>query len=153
MDKIVNHPTEPIFTAIAVSAGGAIASMSAALAALLDNVTTNAHSGVLDDERMRLVCVIGAIGGAVISALIFTPPKATGRQFAIKIAASSLAGIFFTPAIIYKFGMEITFDVVAPSAAAVALVSVGALRVLVPLWEKHFTGRFRPPNAEDDEDE
>lgn len=141
---------------VAVTICGAFASVIAATLAAMPDLKELGQSDmpiiIMDDTRMRLFCIIGAIGGAVLSALIFTPPKATGRQFGIKVAASSLAGILFTPMTLAALQWKLNIDRVLGASAVIAMLSIGVLRMAVP-WAQAKAAKWFGIGAEENQDE
>lgn len=139
------HRLEPILAAIVSMVAGAFSSCVAAFLALMPDAAPAAVT-IMDDEKMRLICIIGAVGGGVLSALIFSPPQATGRMFAVKVGSSSLAGILFTPSLVHWLGWTLNIDTLLGTSAGIALVGIGVIRVAVPLWAKYAARKFGPPD-------
>jgi len=144
----------PLFEAIVALCFATWASMTAAVLAAVpelkdvSEVVASTETVVMDDGKMRLICIIGAIGGGLLSALVFSPPKATGRNFAIKVGTSSLAGILFTPIVIHWLGWKANVDILLGISAIVAMIAIGAIRIAVPLWERAAGKRLAPPEDE-----
>ena len=137
------HRFDGLFTLIA----GALASVSACLAAALPDLAnlTGNESAILNDTQMRFACIAGALGGAVLSVLIFPPKLATHRTIAAKFFASGVSGFIFAPMTLRWLHLPRDFDTVLGCAAIVALTAIGVLRIAVPLWERTAGSRLAPP--------
>lgn len=95
---------------------------------------------LLNDSRLTMVCVFGAIGGAVLAIALF--PQPTPRQMAAKFGASMVSGGVFTPALIEWLELPIRSSYVLAGSAVVAMVAVGVLHTVIPLVEKMWTTRL-----------
>jgi hypothetical protein len=156
------EPTSTAFV-IVCSAVMALASLGAAmmpekqssaiLASAPAEATTivNINTSVMDDNRLRLVCVAGAIAGALLSWSI--TKKEDHRISVRKILASSISGIIFTPWIMRWQGWELSTDGLLACSGGVALMSWGILKILVPLatgiFETWFATKFKLPTGDD----
>lgn len=107
-----------------------VASMSLCLAAAIP------ESSFVTDTQMRFACIAGALGGAILSVLIFPPRQATHRTVAAKFFASGISGVIFSPLVLQKMGWAADFNSVLAVSAIVALIAIGVLRTAVPIWEK-----------------
>lgn len=141
--EIMPHRFEPILPPVMAMVCGSISMMTSATLAILPGEDLPL---IIDNEKMRLICVIGAIGGGLLSAILFSPPKTSGKGFAMKVFSSSLAGILFTPGVIHWLGWRPNVDVLLAVSAAFAMVSVGALKVAIPLWERIAAKKISPPD-------
>lgn len=152
------HRIEHLIVSVTSIVGWAVSSIASAMALLLPKAivaqveteklvsNTIIQIGILDDERIRLVAVIGAVSGGILTASVFAPPVQNGKQFSIKVFTSALAGIFLTPLVIHKLNLPITFDYVAPTAFLVAVVGVGVIKAGVPLFQKFVLSKYAPPS-------
>ncbi len=113
-------------------------------------IVVNATVGVLEDWRLRLYCIIGALGGAVLSVGMFPPPRQGLRPFALKFFCSSIAAVLFSPALVRKFGIPMDPDYILAFSGAAGLCAWAMIQVLVPLTLRIFTKRVqdydRPDN-------
>lgn len=134
---------EPLLAVIVTAATSTVSAFSAILATTLGVIpeisqTLNDPTStvILDDGKMRIVCVIGAVCGSLLSALILTPPKANGVVFARKVVASQISGVVFTPILFHWCKWIPTVDTLIAVSAVVSMLSVGVIRVAVPVWTK-----------------
>src|SRR5688572_29040340 len=91
-----NHPIAIILAAFMAI----LSALSAALMPAAQEVGAQVQEviraiNVMDDARLRLVCVAGSIGGALVSVLLFQMPKP--KAFIAKLIGSGLAGVIFSP--------------------------------------------------------
>lgn len=117
-------------------AAGAVASMFACIAAALPNLAAATDGTILTDTQMRFACIAGALGGAILSVLIFPPRKATHRNVAAKFFASGVSGVIFAPMVVRWANLPRDFDSVIATSAIVALTAIGVLRLAVPAIER-----------------
>lgn len=124
----------------------ALVGMFASLAAAIPDLSAlTLDTTILTDTQMRFALLSGALGGAILSVLIFPPKLATHRTIAAKFFASGLSGVIFAPMLHRWLALSRDFDSVLGFGAVVAIVAIGALRLAVPAWER-FAGRhFGPP--------
>lgn len=116
----------------------AIAAIAAAAAAVAPEV---AHAvNVIDDQKLRLICVAGSLGGAVLSVGVF-PPRHI-RDMAFKLMCSGISGVLFSPVLLRWLGWSVDTDVVLATSGAVALLSWASLQVGVPKIVGILTGRI-----------
>ena len=139
------HRFDGLFTLLA----SAIAGMSACLAAALPDLSAISDGTILNDTQMRFACLAGALGGAVLSVLIFPPKMVTHRTIASKFFASGISGIIFAPIALRWLRLPRDFDTVLGTAAGVALTAIGVLRIAVPLWERMAGKQLSPPKDSD----
>lgn len=85
---------------------------------------------VLDDERLRLICIAGALGGAVASLCLFLP--ATVQEMARKLFASSILSIMCTPWLMGWFSLPFRTSYVLASSGAVALIAWSVMQAVLP---------------------
>ena len=138
----MTHRFDGVFTVLAA----AIASVSACLAAAIPDLSAlSGDSAILNDTQMRFACIAGALGGAVLSVLIFPPKLATHRTIASKFFASGVSGFIFAPMVLRWLRLPRDFDTVLGCAAVVALTAIGVLRIAVPLWERMAGKQLSPP--------
>ena len=105
--------------------------ISAAAAALLPDPSTASALSIVDDNRLRLICVAGSLGGAVMSVMLFQVK--TNRELAAKITTSALAGIMFAPMILRYLKWADLTDAILAVSAIVALLSWTVLQSIVPM--------------------
>ena len=105
--------------------------ISAAAAALLPDPSTASALSIVDDNRLRLICVAGSLGGAVMSVMLFQVK--TNRELAAKITTSALAGIMFAPMILRYLKLADLTDAILAVSAIVALLSWTVLQSIVPM--------------------
>lgn len=97
------------------------------------------NMALLDDSRLRLICIAGTLAGSVVSVFLMPPkvniekPTAAVVAMALRITASGLAGILFAPAVIRYFKIPLDTDWVLSASGAVAIVALGILKLIVPL--------------------
>lgn len=166
MTETMPHRIEPLCAIIVTLATTTVSALSsiilAAAVGILPELQTTLVDAtgpiILDDGKMRIVCVIGAVGGSLLTALILTPPRANGIQFARKVVASQISGVLFTPVIFHWFGWVPTVDNLIAIAAVVSMLSVGVIRLVVPLYTKTVAKWFgvevgddRYPDNKDDD--
>lgn len=111
--------------------------MSLAVVTLATEILRGIGTGpiIYDALSLRLLCLCGSVGGALVSVLVFPPREGKGspvRQMAVKFLASGLSGAILTPALMRWFGVELVGDYVLASSAAVAMLSVTFLQEAIP---------------------
>lgn len=94
---------------------------------------------VIENWRLRLYCIIGALGGAWLSVGMFPPPKNGIRPFALKFSCSCIAAIMFSPALMHKIGVILDPDYVLAVSGLFGLVSWAMIQIAVPLFLRIFT--------------
>jgi len=97
--------------------------------------------GIMDDARMRLICVAGSLGGAVLSVCIFKITHV--RDLSVKLVSSSFSGILFAPMVLRWLNWGRDVDAVLAVSAATALVSWSLLQAAVPLLTRAATQRIK----------
>ena len=104
---------------------------AAAAAAALPELT---GTSIIDDNRLRLICVAGSLGGAVISIMLF----ATGshKELARKLTVSALAGILLTPMLLRYLTWTSQTDAILAVSAIVAMLSWSVLQTVVPMLSR-----------------
>lgn len=122
--------------------GAAVAALSSLWAAVLpDPIWAQVLMGsggtggsLFDDERLRLVCLSGSIGGAIVSVGLFRPRNT--QELAWKLTCSGLSGMMFSPMIMRYIGWPLEADHVLAASGSVALLSWGVLQMAVPLMTR-----------------
>jgi hypothetical protein len=121
----------------------AIASIAAALA----QVPLPAFQGpaILDDERARLICLAGALGGGLLNLGLGLkegdkPPGI--RVMVWKIFGSTVTGVVFTPFVVKWFGLTPNTDTLLGVSFVMAIVGVGLLRTLLPLYQRYVASKL-----------
>ena len=148
---ILNHPEyceerirSELATIIYAAIIGALSSLLAAVAPNVGPESTNAILSIIDDSKLRLICVAGSLGGAILSVGFF-PPERNGnviRGVALKLSCSSISGVMFTPAIMRWFNIEFQTDIVLACSGTVSLLSWSVLQMAVPLITRIIRGRI-----------
>lgn len=128
----------------------AFCTMLAATAALLPNATVETSEGtlpvvIMDDEKMRLICIVGAIGGGVITTLLSAEKDTSLRALITRIVISTGCGIMFTPWFFWWQGWVPNTDKLLAASGMVSLLAVGVLKTILPLWERYVAKRLSPP--------
>jgi len=100
-----------------------------------------AGAAVMDDTRLRLICVAGSLGGAVLSVALFR--LRTPREMAGKLVSSSVAGILFAPMLIRWLGWARDVDAVLAVSGVTALMSWTVLQSIVPMLAGSITKRVQ----------
>lgn len=100
--------------------------------------TVSVSVNVLDNAKLFSICLCGAIGGGLMSVLIF--PLPTTKALAAKFVASSIAAILFAPMTAQWLGW-LRSDFLLAVSGGVALVSWTVLQVTVPVVTR-FSGWF-----------
>lgn len=108
----------------------ASALLAAAAAAGLDAHAAASTVNIIDDQKLRIICIIGALGGSVLSIVLF--PVGNHRQLAGKLFGSSIAGIIGTPMLMRWFAIEPQTDPLLFVSCVVALLSWSILQIAVP---------------------
>lgn len=96
---------------------------------------------VMDDARLRYSCIIGSLGGALISIAMFKTPHF--RPMLAKFLVSSISGIMATPAIMRLSRATLDTDYIMGGALVVAIVSYSVIQVLSPLVPQAVAWAFR----------
>lgn len=107
---------------------GAAAAITAAVMPAVD--TQQAMTSIMDDSRLRLICVAGSLGGAVLSVGLFN--ARTVRDLSIKLSCSSISGVIFAPMVLRWLGWAADTDAVLCISGVTALMSWSVLLAAVP---------------------
>lgn len=131
MERMMPHRFMPPYV------GELMVAVMMAFIALAAEVLHSLGSGpiIYDAVSLRLLCLCGSVGGALVSVLIFPPKEGKGspvRQMAIKFLASGLAAALFTPAIMRRMGIEMVGDYVLAMSGFVSIISVTLLQEVTP---------------------
>lgn len=118
-------------TSFSLVIAASIGILSALAAALMPDPETAAALSLVDDNRLRLICVAGSLGGAVMSVMLFQVK--TNRELAAKLTTSALAGIMFAPMILRYLKLADLTDAILAVSAIVALLSWTVLQSIVPM--------------------
>jgi len=113
------------------------ASTAAAIAAIVADISempVAAFSGpaILDNERLRLICIVGALGGAVLNLGLYDSPQPGIRPMAWKVFGSCITGVIFTPVAVHWMNVTPNTDNLLAVSFLTAIVSVGLLRKVLP---------------------
>lgn len=117
--------------AVSIIIAAGIGIISAAAAALLPDPSTASALSIVDDNRLRLICVAGSLGGAVMSIMLFSVNSP--RELAAKLTTAALAGIMFSPMLLRYLRWADRTDAILAVSAAVALLSWTILQSIVPM--------------------
>lgn len=128
-----------------------VAGMAASLAAAVTPAGP-AETALLDDARLRLICLAGSIGGAWL-AIHILPENAnvSGRAQALKMFTSTVVGFMYAPWCIYYFGIEQNVDKIVAVAGLVAFLGVSVLKILASDAIRAVTKWFREKAGLEDE--
>lgn len=114
----------------------------------LPKAEVDAIVSVLDDNRLRMFSLVGALGGAVISICLF-PLKGGLKAMAARLTVSVISGTFFAPVFVFAPALidmsswvSVTDRTLALSGL-VALFSWGVLQEIVPLGGRLFHAVMR----------
>lgn len=118
-------------TSASIILAAGIGIFSALAAALMPDPETAAALSLVDDNRLRLICVAGSLGGAVMSVMLFQVK--TNRELAAKLTTSALAGIMFAPMILRYLKWADLTDAILAVSATVAMLSWTVLQSIVPM--------------------
>lgn len=127
-------------SAISLVIAAAVGMFAAAAAAVLPTPDPNAVASVMDDARLRLICIAGSLGGAVLSVGLFKMSHA--RDMAVKLVCSSFSGILFAPMVLRWLGWSRDIDAVLAVSGLTALMSWTILQKAVPSLTKIATRRI-----------
>lgn len=135
-------------TVILAAASGAVAS----IVHLLAELPVEAFNGpaILDNERLRSVCVLGAIGGAILNLGIYPSPKPGIGPMAWKFTASVLCGVVLTPMMVRWTGVTPNFDTLAFTSFMMAISGVGLVVKLIPAVQRLIFSKLGLSNSETD---
>lgn len=128
--------TALIYTAVA----GAIAAIMAANAPDPHEVM-HAALNIIDDSKLRLICIAGSLGGAILSVGLMPPPPAQSerafiRRLALRISCASIAGVLFSPMLMRWLHIEPQTDAVLAVSGIVSLASWSVLPLVVAILTK-----------------
>lgn len=118
-------------TSLSIVIAAGLGIISAICAALLPDPTTTTALSLVDDNRLRLICVAGSLGGAVMSVMLFQVK--TNRELAAKLTTSALAGIIFSPMLLRYLRWADLTDAILATSATVALLSWSILQTAIPI--------------------
>lgn len=107
----------------------------------IQTVVIETTVGVIENWRLRLYCIIGALGGGWLSVWMFPPPKDGIRPFAGKFSCSAIASIMFSPALMRKFGIPLDPDFILAASGCFGLVAWALIQLGVPLILRIFMRR------------
>jgi hypothetical protein len=118
-------------SAAAVILAAALGALTALTAAVIPGVDAQqAMTSIMDDQRLRLICVAGSLGGAVLSVGLFN--TRTVRDLSIKLSCSSISGVIFAPMALRWLGWAADTDAVLCTSGITALMSWSVLQTAVP---------------------
>jgi hypothetical protein len=117
-------------SAISLVVAAAVGMFAAAAAAVLPTPQPDAVLSVMDDARLRLICIAGSLGGAVLSVGLFKLSHV--RDMAVKLVCSSFSGILFAPMVLRWIGWTRDLDAVLAVSGLTALMSWTVLQMAVP---------------------
>lgn len=117
-------------SSLPIIVAAAVGMLSAILAALMPDPVTVQSLGLMDDSRLRLICIAGSLAGAVVSVVLFE--VSTHKELARKLTCSALSGVIFTPILIQYFGWPSGTDYVLGISACTALLSWSLLLSVLP---------------------
>lgn len=143
------HRIQAMHEALAVIST-VIGAMIAAVIGVLADVPLSAFQGpaILDDEHARLICIVGALGGALLNLWLDgkpgMPPPGI-REMAGKVFASGFTGVAITPFVVRYFGMTANTDTLLLVSLLCAIGGVGLLRTLIPLYQKFVGSKLGIP--------
>lgn len=126
-------------TAVVIAAVmAAFSSLAAALMPAVQEVSAQAQEviralnvNVMDDARLRLVCLAGSLGGGLLSIMIF--PLPTTKALVGKLFASGIAGMMFSPMVMRWSSLPLDTDMLLFVSCVVALLSYTLLQGIVPM--------------------
>ncbi len=114
-----------------------------AMAAMNLLLADAAGAGVLDDDRLRLWCILGSIGGAFLSLTVFPPAEAPERvtawRYFTKLGASFFCGFALSPFIVEHLALELTSSNAVSVSFMTALFAVSGLHAALPVVEQWWT--------------
>jgi hypothetical protein len=128
-------------SAISLIVAATVGMFAAAAAAVMPTPDPTTVASVMDDARMRLICVAGSLGGAVLSVCLFKLSNV--RDLSVKLVSSSFSGILFAPLVLRWLGWGRDVDAVLAISGATALVSWSLLQAAVPLLTRAATQRIK----------
>jgi hypothetical protein len=123
-----------LLAACLTAAAGALGEISDAA----KDVMRAVHMNVMDDASLRLVCIMGSIGGALISVLLYPLPRT--KELIAKLVVSVIAGVMFTPMVVRWLNLSRDTDTLLFASCAVALLGYTSLQIIVPLAHKWVGG-------------
>lgn len=118
-------------TSFSIVIAASLGIITALAAALLPDPASSAALSLVDDNRLRLICVAGSLGGAVMSVMLFQVK--TNRELAAKLTSSALAGIMFSPMLLRYLRWADLTDAILATSATVALLSWSLLQTAIPI--------------------
>lgn len=92
--------------------------------------TVPVRINIIDDGKLRMWCLVGAIGGSIAGVCIFGWKNA--KDLGLKIVGSSLLGMMFTPGLMRVFEISPEVDMVLISAPCVAIFGTAILKMVFP---------------------
>ncbi len=104
---------------------------------------------IMDDARLRYTCIIGAIGGALISIAMFSTPKF--RPMAAKFIVSAVSGSMLTPVIMRVSAVPVDTDWTIGAACMVAILAYSVIHALAPLVPRALAAIFRQKYMPEDD--
>jgi hypothetical protein len=142
------HPPDDSLIAVIVSAIVAmLASVVGALMPALQEASVAAQDliksiTIMDDARMRLVCLAGSIGGALLAVGVFWKEGQKVRPLIIKLFCSVLVGVLFAPYLARKSGVSLDTDSLLFISGIVGVSGLSTLQLILPflpeIWAKTF---------------
>ncbi|HEY2857116.1 MAG TPA: hypothetical protein VGJ21_01705, partial [Terracidiphilus sp.] len=114
------------------AAGTATAAALEMLAQAPQGLLSASQPAILDNERLRIVCLLGALGGGVLNLGLFPAAQPGIRPMAWRYTSSVLCGVVLTPIIVHWFGIYPNFDNLAAVSFLMAIIGVGLIFKAVP---------------------
>lgn len=130
-------------SAFSLLIAAAVGMFAAAAAAVLPSPDPTAALSVMDDERLRLICIAGSLGGAVLSVGLFKLHHV--RDMAVKLVCSSFSGVLFAPMVLRWLGWSRDLDAVLAVSGMTALLSWTVLQMAVPAITRAAARKFEEP--------
>lgn len=120
---------------IVTAVGTALAAIAAFLA---DIPAAGGFSGqaIYDDERFRLICIAGALGGALVNLWLWPSSTPGIVPMARQVSCSSFTGVVATPIVVHWIGLTPNTDNLLATSFIMAVVSVGVLKAAAPVWQR-----------------
>jgi hypothetical protein len=128
----VNHFSTPLLIALAMQG-------AAALAVAADAPRAQA-GGVLDDHTLICFCVIGSLGGALTSLILFGPngdstSSDATRRYAAKFASSFFSGVCVGPMAVERLGLAPNSTNAIGAGFLTSAFLIAALHMALPTLE------------------
>jgi hypothetical protein len=120
------HRLESIFVFVSAICGA----FASGLAAIVNGGASFIATGIIDNRTMLFTCIVGAIGGSLVSIIFFPPRDAAPRALAWKFFGSGVTAAIFAPYAVHRLAETPTAEFVLFVSGTIALSAHTLMTIL-----------------------